>query len=669
MSLFDLTGKVAVVTGSSKGIGRAIAERLAEHGAKVVVSSRKADICETVAAGIRARGGEAEVIPCHIARKEELKKLVDQTSALWGGIDIMVSNAAVNPYLGPATGASDEVYERVMGANVRSNFWLANMVCPQMAERGGGSFIIVSSIGGFRGSASLGLYGISKAADMQLARNIAVEWGPKNVRANCIAPGLVRHRFRRARCGRTRCATARRRATTRCSASANRTRSPGQRSSLHLRQAVLSRAKLLLSMVARWLASYCRRTTELTREEAEALDRADQLAAFRGRFVHPDGVIYLDGNSLGLLPKATPARVAQVIEQEWGQSLIRSWTDHGWIDLQFRVGDKIAQLIGAAPGTTVVADSTSVNLFKLLAAALDQRPGRMVILTEEGNFPTDLYIAQGLAALLQRGHELRSVPAVHLAQALDSQVAVLMLTHVNYRSGAMHNMASLTRAAHAAGALVVWDLSHSVGVVPLRLAADEARYGGRLWLQVSERWSGGAGVSLRWAAYADRSAIAADRLAGTCGTVCIRKFYRPATGIARAVVGTPPILSLAALEVGIDIGLEAPIHAIRTKSLKLADLFMALMEQEAGFTALTPTEPALRGSQVSFAHPDGYAIMQSLIGRGVIGDFRAPDVLRFGLAPLYVRFVDVWDAVTELRDVMRGEVWRDDGFQQRRKVT
>ena len=191
MSLFDLTGKVAVVTGSSKGIGRAIAERMAEHGAKVVVSSRKADVCETVAAGIHAKGGEAAVIPCHIARKEELQKLVDQTTALWGGIDIMVSNAAVNPYLGPAAGASDDVYERVMGANVRSNFWLANMVCPQMAERGGGSFIIISSIGGLRGSASLGLYAISKAADMQLARNVAVEWGPRNVRANCIAPGFI----------------------------------------------------------------------------------------------------------------------------------------------------------------------------------------------------------------------------------------------------------------------------------------------------------------------------------------------------------------------------------------------------------------------------------------------------------------------------------------------
>src|SRR5271169_6095126 len=223
-------------------------------------------------------------------------------------------------------------------------------------------------------------------------------------------------------------------------------------------------------MAARWQASCCKRMTEPTREDAAALDRDDELAAFRERFVLPDGVIYLDGNSLGPLPKAAKARVAEVLEREWGQSLIRSWTEHGWIDLQFRVGDKIGQLIGAASGTTVVADSTSVNLFKLLAAALDQRPGRQVVLTEEGNFPTDLYVAQGLTTLLQRGYVLR--PVTDVVAALDARVAVLMLTHVNYRSGAMHDIAALTRAAHAAGALVLWDLSHSAGAVPLQLEAD-----------------------------------------------------------------------------------------------------------------------------------------------------------------------------------------------------
>ncbi len=425
-------------------------------------------------------------------------------------------------------------------------------------------------------------------------------------------------------------------------------------------------------MAARWLVSCCRKTTELTRDEAEALDHADELAAFRDRFVLPDGVIYLDGNSLGALPKATPARVARVLEQEWGLSLIRSWTDHGWIDLQFRVGEKVGNLIGAAPGTTVVADSTSVNLFKLLAAALDQRPGRAVILTEEGNFPSDLYMAQGLTALLQRGHVLRPMPAAGLPAALDRQVAVLMLTHVNYRSGAMHDMAALTRAAHAAGALVLWDLSHSVGAVPLRLDADQVdlavgcgyKYlnggpGAPAFLHVAQRLQADLRLPLTgWLGHAAPFAF--------------ESFYRPASGIARAVVGTPPILSLAALEVGVDVALQASMSAIRAKSLRLAELFIALMEQECGrdgFRLLTPKEPERRGSQVSFAHPHGYAIMQALIERGVIGDFRAPDVLRFGLAPLYVRFVDVWDAVATLRDVMRVEAWRGARLHERRSVT
>ena len=422
-------------------------------------------------------------------------------------------------------------------------------------------------------------------------------------------------------------------------------------------------------MAARQPASCCRRTSDLTRDEVEALDSADELAAFRDRFVLPDGVIYLDGNSLGALPKATPARVAQVMEQEWGQSLIRSWTDHGWIDLQFRVGEKIGRIIGAAPGTTVVADSTSVNLFKLLATALDQRPGRTVVLTEEGNFPTDLYVAQGLSAWLQRGHSLRSVPATRLHDALDHQVAVLMLTHVNYRSGAMHDMAALTRAAHAAGTLVLWDLSHSAGAVPLQLQADDVdlavgcgyKYlnggpGAPAFLHVAPRLQADLRLPLTgWLGHAEPFAF--------------ESLYRPATGIARAVVGTPPILSLAALEIGIDVSLEGPMSAVREKSSRLAELFITLMAQEPGFELLTPRDRERRGSQVSFAHPHGHAIMQALIERDVIGDFRAPDVLRFGLAPLYVRFADVWDAVEVLRDVMRTEAWREDRFQQQRQVT
>ena len=380
-------------------------------------------------------------------------------------------------------------------------------------------------------------------------------------------------------------------------------------------------------------------------------------------------MIYLDGNSLGALPKATAARVAQVLEQEWGQSLIRSWTDHGWIDLQFRVGEKIGRLVGAEPGTTVVADSTSVNLFKLLSAALDLRPERTVILTEEGNFPTDLYMAQGLVALLKRGHVLRPVPAADLPGALDRDVAVLMLTHVNYRSGAMHDMAALTRAAHDAGALVLWDLSHSVGAVPLRLAADGVdlavgcgyKYlnggpGAPAFLHVARGLQDDLRLPLTgWLGHAEPFAFDSE--------------YRPASGIARAVVGTPPVLSLAALEVGVDVALHAPMSAVRAKSVRLAELFIALMASEPEFRLLTPRDADRRGSQVSFAHPAGYAVMQALIERGVIGDFRAPDVLRFGLAPLYVRFVDVWDAVAVLREVIRTDAWRDPRFQQRRSVT
>jgi kynureninase len=388
--------------------------------------------------------------------------------------------------------------------------------------------------------------------------------------------------------------------------------------------------------------------------------------------VLPDGVIYLDGNSLGPLPKATPARIAEVMQREWGQSLIRSWTDHGWIDLQYRVGEKIGQLIGAEPGTTVVADSTSINLFKLLAAALDQRPDRRVILTEEGNFPTDLYMAQGLTALLQRGHVLRPVPSAELAAALNRDVAVLMLTQVNYRTGAMHDMAALTRAAHDVGALTLWDLSHSAGAVPLQLAAEAVdlavgcgyKYlnggpGAPAFLCIAQHLLGSVRLPLTgWLGHAEPFAFEGN--------------YRPAAGIARAVVGTPPILSLAAFDVGIDIALEAPMLAVRAKSLRLAEMFIELVEHECGgegFRLLTPTVGSARGSQVSLAHPNGYAIMQALIERGVIGDFRAPDVLRFGLAPLYVRHVDVWDAVAMLRAVMRGESWRDARFQERRSIT
>jgi kynureninase len=408
----------------------------------------------------------------------------------------------------------------------------------------------------------------------------------------------------------------------------------------------------------------------LTRAEAAALDRTDPLAPFRDEFDLPADAIYLDGNSLGPLPKATPARMAEVVAREWGHSLIRAWNAHDWIGLPLRVGEKIGQIIGAEPDSTLVADSTSVNLFKLLAAALEARPTRRIILTETGNFPTDLYMAQGLATLLRRGHEVRE--AADPVAALNQDVAVLMLTQVNYRSGAMHDIAAVTRAAHAVGALTLWDLSHSVGAVPLRLAKDGAdlavgcgyKYlnggpGAPAFLSVAPRLQADLRSPLTgWLGHAEPFAFAPD--------------YRPAEGIARGMVGTPPVLNLAALEVGVDLMLRAPMDALRTKSQQLIDLFIALVERDCAeyeFRLLTPRDAAKRGSQVAFAHPNGYAIMQALIAQGVIGDFRAPDVMRFGLAPLYVRHTDVWDAVSMLHDIMRSATWREPSFQAQRPVT
>lgn len=400
----------------------------------------------------------------------------------------------------------------------------------------------------------------------------------------------------------------------------------------------------------------------VTRAELAALDAADVLAPFRERFTLPEGLIYLDGNSLGPVPKVVPGRIAEVLSQQWGQSLIRSWTLHGWMGLPFQVGEKIGKLIGAEPKSTVVADSTSVNLFKLLAGGLAARPDRRVILTEAGNFPTDLYIAQGLTELLGPGYALRAV-ADPLA-ALDTDVAVLTLTHVNYRTGAMHDMAKVTAAAHKVGALVLWDLSHSVGAVPLQLAADDVD----LAVGCGYKYLNGGPGAPAFQMIAPRlQAAFRSPMTGWLGHAAPFEFadhYRPAAGIARAIVGTPPILSLVPLDVGVDIMNEAPVAAVREKSLRLTELFMTLMEhlcETHGFRVVTPRSLA-RGSQVSVAHPNGYPIMQALISRGVIGDFRAPDVMRFGMAPLYVRYVDVWDAVAVLEDVMRSGVWHEPRF-------
>jgi kynureninase len=414
-----------------------------------------------------------------------------------------------------------------------------------------------------------------------------------------------------------------------------------------------------------------------TLDEARALDAHDALAPLRAQFSIPSGVLYLDGNSLGVLPKSVPERVAQVVRQEWGEGLIRSWNSAGWIDLPQRVGDKIARLVGARPGELVVADSTSVNLFKVLAAALSitvaDAPARRVILSERSNFPTDLYIAEALAR--ERGFELVLVEGDEIAARLDERVAVLMLTHVNYRSGRMHDMAALSQAAHAAGALAIWDLAHSAGAVPVDLHRDGADFAvgcGYKYL------NGGPGAPAFVWVHPRHVERFWQPLAGWIGHAAPFEFkpgYRPAAGIQRYLCGTPAVLSLAALECGVDTLLAAEplggMVALRTKSLALTRLFAAEVEAACPqLTLVSPRDDALRGSQVCFSHPEiGYAAIQALIARGVIGDFRAPDILRFGFTPLYLGFEDAWQAARHVREVIERDEWRRPEFNERKAVT
>jgi kynureninase len=418
-----------------------------------------------------------------------------------------------------------------------------------------------------------------------------------------------------------------------------------------------------------------------TLQDCRALDAQDPLGALRDLFTLPEGVIYLDGNSLGPLPKAAPERVARAVQEEWGQGLIRSWNTAGWFELPQRLGDKIASLVGAGPGEVVATDSTSINLFKVLSAALSMvaadAPGRRVVISERSNFPTDLYIAESLCR--DRGCRLQLVEPHEIAGALGEDTAVLMLTHVNYRTGAMHDMAAVTRRAHGAGALMVWDLAHSAGAVEVDLRGADADFAvgcGYKYL------NGGPGAP----AFAWVHPRHADRfwqpLAGWWGHAAPFAFtsdYQPAKGIARYLCGTQPILSMTALECGLDTVLAAQPHggmpALRRKSLAMTDLFIALVEQRCaghGLGLATPRAHAERGSQVCLTRDEGaYAIVQALIARGVIGDFRAgaPDILRFGFTPLYLRFQDVWDAVEHLRQVLEGEEWRRPEFKRAQAVT
>ena len=406
----------------------------------------------------------------------------------------------------------------------------------------------------------------------------------------------------------------------------------------------------------------------MTLDQARALDAADPLAAMRDRFELPQGIIYLDGNSLGALPKAAAPAIAEVVERQWGNDLITSWNKHAWIDAPANVAAKLAPLIGARADEVLVCDSTSVNLFKLLAAAVAAQPKRRVILSERGNFPTDLYIADGLARMLP-GVELRTVDRAEIAAALDDQVAVLMLTHVDYCSGERHDMAALSAAARAAGALSLWDLSHSAGAIAIDLAgsgADLAVGCGYKYL------NGGPGAPAYLYVAQSLQDRLASPLAGWMGHDAPFAFdpdYRPAAGIARFLAGTPPIIAMTALAAGLDAFDGVTMRDIERKAASLGDFFIASIDARFPSLALaSPRDAAKRGSHVSFRHPQAYAVMQALIERGVIGDVRMPDLIRFGFAPLYNSHEDVFHAAQALGDILDGDLWNRPQFTQRLKV-
>ena len=403
----------------------------------------------------------------------------------------------------------------------------------------------------------------------------------------------------------------------------------------------------------------------MTLDQARALDAADPLKSARERFRLPAGKIYLDGNSLGALPVATAERMAETIEREWGEDLIASWNKHHWIDASHRIAAKLAPIVGAGADELLVADSTSVNLFKALSAGLAARPGRNVILSEAGNFPTDLYIAAAIP-----GAALKTVPTADIEGALTDEVAVLMLTHVDYRSARAHDMAAVTAAAHRTGAVMLWDLSHSAGAMQLDLAgsgADLAVGCGYKYL------NGGPGAPAFLVVARGWQESLANPLPGWMGHSSPFDFdpiYRPAPGIARFQSGTPSILAMAALDAGLATFDGVVMADIEAKARGLTDFFIACVESRCpGLTLASPRDAAVRGSHVVFAHPHAYALMQALIDRGVIGDYREPDLIRFGFAPLYNAYEDAWRATETLGEIIASGTWDEPRFHQRGKVT
>jgi kynureninase len=410
----------------------------------------------------------------------------------------------------------------------------------------------------------------------------------------------------------------------------------------------------------------------ISRDACVARDAADPLRGFRERFVLPESLIYLDGNSLGPMPRAAADVLNRTIEQEWGHDLIKSWNSAGWFDMPVRLGDRVGALIGAASGQTVVCDTTSVNLDQAIHAAIGLRPDRNVIIAEDESFPTDLYIVEGAMKSADRPMQRRLIGAdgPSVEALLDRNVAVAVLSHVNYRTGALLDIPSITRQLHDAGALVIWDLCHSAGVVEIGFDQHALDFAvGCTYKYLN----GGPGSPAFIAVAKAHQAAAAHPLSGWWGHAAPFAFERdftPDVGIKRFLCGTPPIISLRGVDVALDALDGIELAAIRQKSLALTDLFIARVEAllpELGI--VSPRDARLRGSQVSIAFDQGYAVVQAMIARGVIGDFRAPDIMRFGFAPLYIRFADVWNAAETLADCIKSKVWDDPRYQQKLAVT
>jgi len=403
--------------------------------------------------------------------------------------------------------------------------------------------------------------------------------------------------------------------------------------------------------------------------EARSLDANDPLAFARERFRVPDGLIYLDGNSLGALPAATPGEVEALIHNQWGEDLIASWNKHGWIDAPLRVAAKLAPIVGAKPHELLIADSTSVCLFKLLAAAVRARPDRRAIVTQDGNFPTDTYVAEGLAEML--GLKLRRAASANIEAAIDDDTAAVLLSHVDYRSGEKLDMRLINDAARSAGALVVWDLSHSAGAVDLDLNGS----GSELAVGCGYKYmNGGPGAPAFIYVAKHLQAELQPPLQGWMGHAepfAFEESYRPTGGIARFLTGTPSIIALAALSAGIDTFAGVAMADVEAKSRALLALFIDEVETRCGneVQLFGPRDLSERGSHVCFAHPQGYAVMQALIARGIVGDFRAPELMRFGFTPLYTRFEDSWRAADALSDILATQEWDQPRFLERRKVT